>query len=294
MEKIVWDLSENGKNIIKKMADYRNHRRFTLKCIKASITSVSCKLKNPLMSKKSIDIIHKAEKQLLYECMRNINKTIETLDKQRDSQYKKFKDTVSNSNKHDQDLDLDRCRLFINKIKDHRHDKIKEEHIEKFERLYFKCYGYQYNLNRCTNNSGNIDSEQNTLSGQPNVPSSISRTSTTASNPTTAPATPMAPTPSNGTTDSNPAPRLPPSITNHMCTDCTDKWGHQPFQNPPHQGTIIPSTKRTQLCHHPQIPPHWSLHNSHWTSILQVTSPGSRWVQIRSQQNTQTTASTTQ
>ena len=33
--------------ITKKMADYRNHRRFTLKCIKASITAVSCKLKVP-------------------------------------------------------------------------------------------------------------------------------------------------------------------------------------------------------------------------------------------------------
>ena len=37
--------------IIKKMADYRNHRRFMLKCIKASITPVSCELKNPLSYK---------------------------------------------------------------------------------------------------------------------------------------------------------------------------------------------------------------------------------------------------
>ena len=124
--------------IVKKMVDYRNHRRFTLKCIKASITPVSCKLKSPLKSKRSYDIIHKAEKQLLYECIRNINNTLETLDKQRETQYIKFKDTVSNSNQHDQKLDLDRSRLFINKIKDHKHDKIKEKQIDKFERLYFK------------------------------------------------------------------------------------------------------------------------------------------------------------
>ena len=36
------------ESITKKMADYRNHRRFTLKCIKTSITPVSCKLKAPL------------------------------------------------------------------------------------------------------------------------------------------------------------------------------------------------------------------------------------------------------
>ena len=70
-----------------------------------------------------------------------------------------------NSNQHgqDPDLDLDRSRLFINKIKDHRHSKIKEKHIDNFQRLYFKCYGYHHNLNRHTVNSGNID--QNTLSG---------------------------------------------------------------------------------------------------------------------------------
>ena len=52
---------------VKKMVDFRNHRRFTLKCIKDSITPVSCKLKNPLKTRKSYDIIQKAEKQLLYE-----------------------------------------------------------------------------------------------------------------------------------------------------------------------------------------------------------------------------------
>ena len=54
---------------VKKMVDYRNYRRFMLRCIKASITPVSCKLKNPLSSKssESYQIIHKAEKQLLYE-----------------------------------------------------------------------------------------------------------------------------------------------------------------------------------------------------------------------------------
>ena len=84
--------------IVKKMVDYRNHRRFTLKCIKASITPVSCKLKNPLSYKstRSYQIIHKAEKQLLYECIRNINNILTTLDKQREDQYKKFKDTIHN------------------------------------------------------------------------------------------------------------------------------------------------------------------------------------------------------
>ena len=72
--------------IVKKMADYRDHRGFTLKCIKASITPISCKLKSPLSYKstRSCQIIHKAEKQLLYEHIRNINSILATIDKQRE------------------------------------------------------------------------------------------------------------------------------------------------------------------------------------------------------------------
>ena len=33
---------------VKKMADHRNHKRFTLWCIKAGITPVSCKIRNSL------------------------------------------------------------------------------------------------------------------------------------------------------------------------------------------------------------------------------------------------------
>ena len=40
-------LFRKWENTTKKMVDYRNHRRFMLKCIKASITSVSCKIKTP-------------------------------------------------------------------------------------------------------------------------------------------------------------------------------------------------------------------------------------------------------
>ena len=83
--------------IVKKMADYRNHKRFTLKCIKASMTPISCKLKKPLSykSSRSYQIIHQAEKQLLYERIRNINSILATLDKQREDQYQKFKDSLN-------------------------------------------------------------------------------------------------------------------------------------------------------------------------------------------------------
>ena len=155
-------LFRKWENTAKKMADYRNHRRFTLKCIKASITPVSCKLKPPpsFRSRKSYQIIHKVEKQLLYERIRNINGILATLDKQKQNQYCKFKDNIFGFNPSNtvqpsvsdslQDLDpnniLDRARLFIHRIKDHHHNKIKAKQIDKFKCLYYKIHGYHHNL----------------------------------------------------------------------------------------------------------------------------------------------------
>ena len=127
------------------MADFRNHRRFMLKCIKASIIPISCKLKNPLKSRKCCNIIQKAEKQLLYEKIRNINSTLEMFEEHRKRHYLQFKNML---NLHDQDADLDRCILFISKIKEHRHNKTKKRQINKFECLFYKRYGYHHNLNR--------------------------------------------------------------------------------------------------------------------------------------------------
>ena len=181
---------------------------------------------------------------------------METLELQRETQYRKFKDTLFKSNQHvqDPDLDLDRSRLFINKIKDHRHSKVKEKHINKFKRLYFKCYGYHHNPNRHAVNINNID-HQNTLSRHRNVPSSISSTSTTTCNPTTVPAPPIAPTPSSSTTDFQPSTWAPTLQPQPYMYRLHQQMGNQPVRNPPHQGTIIHTTKRTQLCYHPQIPP---------------------------------------
>ena len=123
------------------------------------------------------------------------------------------------------DSDLERSRLSINKIKDHRHNKTKRRQIDKFNWLYFKCYGYHHNPSRQTRILKNIDA-QNTLSRHQNVPSNFPRTSTQTSSNPAVPATPMAPTPSTSSLSTNPAPRLPPSNSRDTCTDndWTNKW----------------------------------------------------------------------
>ena len=51
----------------KKMADYRNHKRFTIKCLKHDIIPVSVRLKTNVQTARGLQIIRKAEKQLLNE-----------------------------------------------------------------------------------------------------------------------------------------------------------------------------------------------------------------------------------
>ena len=160
--------------------------------IKASITPISCKKNLSYKSTRSYQIIHKAEKQLHYECIRNINSILATLDKQREDQYQKFKDNL-NPNNQEHEQYLDRSRIFINRIKEHRHDKIKTKHIAKFKKLYFKRYGYHHNINRCTSSFDNIDRNSNAFSGQSNVPSRFSTRTTNYSPTLSIPATPMTP-----------------------------------------------------------------------------------------------------
>ena len=57
----------------------------------AGITLVSCRLKNPLKTPKCYNIIYKAEKQLLYERVRNINNTIYLYELKRSECYTKLK-----------------------------------------------------------------------------------------------------------------------------------------------------------------------------------------------------------
>ena len=173
---------------------------------------------------------------------------------------------------------MDRCRLFINKIKEHRHDNIKNKHIEKFEKLHFKQYGYHHNINRHTpsfNDSGN-----DTLSGQPNVPSRFSTRPTSTSTTSSIPVTPMAPhlpptqwLPMQHLGYLLPAPTPAPAI--HV-PNTSDKWVINLSRNPPAPMNSYPSSKMDLILPSPLNTPHRSLHNCNRTSIFQATNPGSR------------------
>ena len=219
-----------------------------LKCIKAGITPASCKLKKPLKTRRSYDIIHKAEKQLLCERIRNINSTLDMFEQNRSQYYSHLENMI---NQYDQEIDIGKCIQFINKRKEHRHSKIKNKHIDKFKCLYFKRFGYHHNFTR---NSQFLNNTDCALSGQSNVPSSISTTSSSGSGIPSVPATPMASTPSSSM-DS--APRHPSSSSRHTCKtdDHTKKWVINLSQTPLTPGQLSLLQKGPNFAITPKYPP---------------------------------------
>ena len=62
-----------------KMVDFKNHRKFTLRCLSKGIVPVSIKLKSAVKTSKGIYIVRKAEQMLMIERIREINNTITML-----------------------------------------------------------------------------------------------------------------------------------------------------------------------------------------------------------------------
>ena len=67
------------------MADFQNHRRFSLRCLSQGIIAVSIRLKSNIKTPKGQHIVKKAERALLNERIRLINNTINMLSCQRDT-----------------------------------------------------------------------------------------------------------------------------------------------------------------------------------------------------------------
>ena len=116
-------------------SDYRNHRIFTLKCISQDLTLVSVKLK-PSNSKHKIStsarkIIERAERQLMQDRARGINKVIEVSDNNRNNNKARIASLVTSA-------DLDRCGNFIEKVRQERYNRAKDRQVRKFHNLYSK------------------------------------------------------------------------------------------------------------------------------------------------------------
>ena len=113
-------LVQQWEKLEKKMSDFRNHRRFTIKCLKNDIVPVSVRLKTNIKTAKGLEIIKRAEKQLLNECVRSINNQLEMFMLKRDISINKLKIII-----RDQNL-IQECEELMKKVVESRHIRVLE------------------------------------------------------------------------------------------------------------------------------------------------------------------------
>ena len=66
-----------------KISDFKNHQRFSLKCLDKGLVPVCLRIKNLIRTQKGEEIIHKAEKQLLNKRIKNTNNTLDHYEHER-------------------------------------------------------------------------------------------------------------------------------------------------------------------------------------------------------------------
>ena len=115
----------------KKMADFANHRRFTLRCLAEDLVPVSRCLKQNIKTPKGLQIIRKAERALLNERVRSINNTLNML--------KSLRDTCMNELERVFNEDwMARCKDFIEVGRGKHHLQTLKRQKDKFNRLLHK------------------------------------------------------------------------------------------------------------------------------------------------------------
>ena len=115
----------------KKMADFANHRRFTLRCLTEDLVPVSICLKQNIKTPKELQIIRKAERALLNERVRSINNTLNMLKFLRDTCIEELGRVFS------EDW-IARCKDFIEVGREKHHPKTLRRQKDKFKRLLYK------------------------------------------------------------------------------------------------------------------------------------------------------------
>ena len=93
----------------KKIANFSNHRRFTLRCMSQKITPSSLKLKTNIKTHRGRQFLQGAEKQLADECIRAINNTIDTCTWLRDTCMNELKGQIN-------DFYFKECCDFISRV----------------------------------------------------------------------------------------------------------------------------------------------------------------------------------
>ena len=118
----------------KKIANFKNHRRFTLRCLSQKITPNNLKLKSNIKTSRGKRILEKSERQLANKRVRNINNTIATCTCLRDTCIDELKDQISN-------FYFQESVKFIERVRETRHHTVLKRHLSKFDRLWQRFRG---------------------------------------------------------------------------------------------------------------------------------------------------------
>ena len=121
-EESVFLLQQWEKNE-KKMADFQNHRRFSLKCLSYDVIPVSIRLKTNVRTAKGLEIIKKTERKLLNKWIRSINNTIELYMYERESLVLQVEETLDKNNNNNQEI-IEDCYNFIKRVVESRHNRV--------------------------------------------------------------------------------------------------------------------------------------------------------------------------
>ena len=108
------------------MADFKNHQRFSLRCLSKDVIPVSIRLKSNIKTPKGQYIIRRAEKALLNERIWSINNTIFMFNCQLDTCITDLEQIISEE-------DLKECQNFINTRREARHHKTMDRQIKKLD-----------------------------------------------------------------------------------------------------------------------------------------------------------------
>ena len=112
-----------------RISDFKNHWRFSLRCLDKGLVPVSLILKNLIRTQRGRGIIYKAKKQLLNERIKNINYTLECHEHEGYMYQSELKELI------DQEM-WNASIAEIERRKELRHRRVMERQISKFNRLF--------------------------------------------------------------------------------------------------------------------------------------------------------------
>ena len=153
------DTFRQWEKIEKKMADFSNHQRFSMRCLSLDLIPVSIRLRSTIKTPKGRQIIKKAERAFLNERIRSINNTLNMLEKRRDTCIFQLEEKLDRES-------MEECREFIKIKREARHLNTLDRQRNKLERL---CQKNRNAESGCSNiQHGDHSNKVNKNTGQGN------------------------------------------------------------------------------------------------------------------------------